>query len=130
MWRPGGSPDVQQCQQNKARLWYRPSRWSVPFQSSSPQLGGFSLCPGVHSPKPGKGPRIPKLLPLWFQVLSGAWKRVGQEQGQGGVFLWLPVPFLVSSTAKADGTWRREQKGFIPAGEEAESGVNLDDWGA
>lgn len=71
--------------------------------------GGVSLCPGIHRPKPGKGPRISKLLPLRFQFLSAAWKRVGQEQGEGGVFLWLPVRFLVSSTAKADGTWRKEQ---------------------
>lgn len=95
-----------------------------PFWSSSPQLGGGGVLSLSWSPqsKTWKRPEDPEASAA---MVPGS---VGSVRNRG--FLWLPVPFLVSSTAKADGTWRREQKGFIPAGEEAESGVNGNYWGA
>lgn len=108
MWRPGGSPDLQQCQQNKSRLWYHLSRWSflvplppVLYQSWNPQS------------KPWKRPEDLEASATLVPVSVCGMEAGRSGTGGEGVFLWLPVRLLVSSTAKADGTWRKEQSSRI-----------------
>lgn len=77
--------------------------------------GRFSIRPGSHSPKPGKGLRIFKLLPLpGLQCLPAAWKRVSQEQGEGLPVVPSPSPGQLAQLRPVEPGERQQSQEALP----------------